>query len=185
MHAVDHCTRLLVRCHTQAMTRCGKVQQRPVWQVLQKWGDARFSMPMQLGSRKLHTTFALGAFVTPGLAEAASITPGKCYLVQKQPNAAKPDGVVINVYPHPDVAEGHVCMSPDTMRQAALAPHSQVRGVPRVRRVGPAPSLQSLLKWSACWSHNQSRLIRACLGQHEYIVCRTFITFAGLSCRCG
>ena len=94
---------------------------------VQEWRDSHFDMPVQLAQRTLHTTFTLGVFVSTAMAEAASVTPGKQFLLQKQPKAEQADGALVHVYAHPDVAEGHVCMSTDMMRQLAVMPHSQVR----------------------------------------------------------
>ena len=93
---------------------------------LQEWGDAEFDMPMQVGSRTFRTACTIAAFVSCELAESAGMPPGKSHLLQKQPGASREDSTMMAVYGHPAVAEGHVCLATDAMRQAGLMPHSQV-----------------------------------------------------------
>jgi hypothetical protein len=93
----------------------------------QEWGDALFDMPIKVGSKTVQTTFTVGAFVSRKLAASAGITHGKAFRVMKQPDGSHVDTHVVVVYGHPDVADGHLCLATDAMRQAGFTPHSQVR----------------------------------------------------------
>jgi hypothetical protein len=82
---------------------------------------------MRIGDKAYRTALTVGAFVPLELATAASITrAGKYYQLHKSPSGESHEGVLVVLYPHPDVPSGHVCMATDLMNQLAVTCHSQV-----------------------------------------------------------